>query len=71
MNDQTNTIAPISLEDLERRGEAAKATFLTGVARWLALDEVIRARQAGEEPSEARLQARLLQMTERVKEVQP
>lgn len=71
MNDQTNTVAPISLEEMQQRCEVARTSFLTGVARWLALEEAVRARQAGEKPSEARLQARLLQMTERVKEVQP
>lgn len=71
MTNQTHTIAPVSVEDLQRRCEAAQATFLTGVAHWLALEEALRARQAGEEPSEARVQKRLREMAARVKEVQP
>lgn len=70
MIEHHNTDAP-GVEELQQRCKAARTSFLTGVARWLALEEAVRARQAGEEPSEARLQARLLQMTERVKEVQP
>lgn len=50
--------------------EAAQRNFLTGVAHWLALEEAIRARQAGEEPSEALVQARLREMSTRVEEVQ-
>lgn len=70
MTEQTR-VAPAGIDDLLRRCEAARATFLTGVAHWLALEEALRARQAGEEPSEARVQARLREMSERVKEVQP
>lgn len=58
--------APTGVEDLQQRCEAAQTTFLTGVAHWLALEEAVRARQAGEEPSEERVHARLREMTDRV-----
>lgn len=70
MTDATNN-APAGADDLQQRCEVARTSFLTGVAHWLALEEAVRARQAGEEPAEERVQARLQQMTERVNEVQP
>lgn len=63
MTDPTKT-APTGADDLQQRCEAAQRSFLTGVAHRLAMEEVIRARQAGEEPCEERVQARLRQMTE-------
>lgn len=66
-----HTAAQFSVEDLQWRCEAAQSTFLTGVAHRLCLEEAARAHQAGEEPSEARVQERLREMAARVKEVQP
>lgn len=42
-----------------QRCEAAQTALFTGLAHALALDEVIHARQAGEAPSETRVQQRL------------
>lgn len=70
MSDVTNIVSA-GFDDLQQRCEAARTSFLTGVAHWLALEEAVRARQAGGEPSEARVQARLREMAQRVQEVQP
>lgn len=52
-------ITPANADDLQQRCKAAQTAFLGGVACALALEEVTRARQVGEQPIEARVQQRL------------
>lgn len=70
MIEHHNTEAP-GVENLKQRCEAARTSFLNGVAEALVFEEVLRARAAGEEPSEERVQERARQMSERASEVQP
>lgn len=50
-------------DEFTARLEAARNSFVTGVARVVCQEEALRAHEAGEAPSEERVQDRLRQMT--------
>jgi len=49
--------------DFATRLEQAHRNFVTGVVRVMCQEEALRAHEAGEDPSEERVQDRLRQMT--------